>query len=114
MEWDGIDLREYERMDGAKVPESIQSFLVEQGTGSKIKATTTDFTIKGVRLLIPSSPREYQAGDGLIIYSSDERYKLVGEIVYVIPLADDTVHAGIRFLKTKSLDEYLRLIDEYD
>jgi hypothetical protein len=112
MDWDGIDLREYERKEGNFIPECFRNFIVEQGTGNKIKAETTDFSIKGIRLLIPISPKDIQAGDGLIIYPLDESFKLVGEIIYVISLNDSTLYAGIRLLRTKSLYNYIKVIEE--
>lgn len=112
MDWDGIDLREYERKEGNYIPECFRNFIIEQGTGNKIKAETTDFTIKGVRLLIPISQEEINAGDGLIIYPLDESFTLIGETIYVISLNDDTLYAGIRFLKTKSLDKYIKILKE--
>lgn len=114
MDWDGIDLREYERMEGNYIPECFRNFIIEQGTGNKIKAETTDFTIKGIRLLIPIPLEDIQAGDGLIIYPLDESFKLIGEIIYIISLNEETLYAGVRFLRTKSLDNYIRIIEETD
>ncbi|MBN2535878.1 MAG: hypothetical protein JXB88_23560 [Spirochaetales bacterium] len=114
MDWDGLDLREFERIEGHFIPECFKNFIIEQGTGNKIKAETTDFTIKGIRLLIPIPLENIQAGDGLIIYPLDESFKLIGEIIYIISLDDDTLYAGIRFLRTKSLDNYIRIIEETD
>jgi hypothetical protein len=112
MDWDGIDLREFERMEGKFIPTSFKNFFIDQGTGEKIKTETTDFTVKGIRLLIPASSAIFQVGDGLIIYPADEKFKLVGEVIYVAALSKDTLYAGIRFLRTKSLDEYIKILDE--
>jgi hypothetical protein len=112
MDWDGIDLREFERMEGKLIPTSLKNLFIDQGTGEKIKTETTDFTVKGVRLLIPASSAIFQVGDGLIIYPADQKFKLVGEVIYVAALSKDTLYAGIRFLRTKSLDEYIKILDE--
>jgi hypothetical protein len=114
MDLDGIDLREYERIEGSLVPECFRNFLVEQGTGKKIKAETTDITVKGIRLLIPVPEEDIRRGDGLIIYPVDESYKLVGEIIYVVSLGKDILYAGIRFLRTESLQQYISVIDNID
>lgn len=114
MDLDGIDLREYERIDGSLVPESFRNFFIEQGTGKKIKAETTDFTVKGIRLLIPISADKIREGDGLIIYPKDESFKLIGEIVYIVSLGNNILYAGIRFLRTESLQNYVRIIDKID
>ncbi|MBN2442263.1 MAG: hypothetical protein JXJ04_12990 [Spirochaetales bacterium] len=114
MDWDGIDLREYERKEGSLVPECFRNFIIEQGTGKKIKVETTDFTVKGLRLLIPSTRDDIMAGDGLIIYPLDESFKLIGEIVYVVSLNENILYAGIRFLRTKSLENYIKIIEGID
>ncbi|MBN1699827.1 MAG: hypothetical protein JW881_20090 [Spirochaetales bacterium] len=111
MDWDGIDLREFERMEGTLIPSCFRKFIIEQGMGEKIKTETTDFSIKGIRLLIPVTNALFRVGDGLIIYPEDERFKLVGEIIYVAALDNNTLYAGIRFLRTKSLDEYIKIIE---
>jgi len=112
MDWDGIDLREYERLEGNLVPDCFKNFYIEQGTGKKIKVKTTDFTIKGIRLLIPMTSNELQTGDGLIISPVDESYQLIGEVIYVVSVNNDTLCAGIRFLRTKSLSIYIQIIED--
>jgi len=114
MDWDGIDLREYERIEGSLVPACFRNFIIEQGTGNKIKAETTDFSVKGIRLLIKLPAEDFQAGDGLIIYPVDESYKLVGEIIYIVSISESILYAGIRFLRTKSLDNYIKIVEDID
>ena len=112
MDWDGIDLREYERIEGSLVPICFRNFLIDQGTGNKIKAETTDFSVKGIRLLIRLPAEDIQVGDGLIIYPVDESFKLVGEIIYVVSINASILCAGVRFLRTKSLNNYIKIIEE--
>lgn len=114
MDWDGIDLREYERIEGQLVPECFRFFIIEQGTGNKIKAETTDFTVKGLRLLIPQPLEDMQTGDGLIIYPKDESYKLVGEVIYIVSVSDEMFYAGIRFLRTGSLNHYTQIVEKIE
>jgi hypothetical protein len=111
-EWDGTDLREYERLGTDNIPESLRNLCIEQGTGEKIKGETTDFTVKGVRLLIPCSSKEFSNGDGIIIFPEDESFRLVGEIVHIIGLDENTAYAGIRFLNTKSLQKYHKILED--
>jgi hypothetical protein len=111
--WSGTDLREYERIGSENIPDCLKRFCIEQGTGEKIKGETTDFTVKGVRLLIPCSSNEFCNGDGIIIYPEDESFKLVGEIIHIIGLDEKTAYAGIRFLRTKSLVKYHKILEEY-
>jgi hypothetical protein len=112
--WDGPDLREYERISSDNIPDCLKRLCIEQGTGEKLKGETTDFTVKGVRLLIPCSSKEFSNGDGLIIFPEDESFKLVGEIIHIIGLDEKTAYAGIRFLPTKSLKRYHKILEEND
>ncbi len=110
--WEGSDLREYERISSENIPDSLKNLCIEQGTGEKIKGETTDFTVKGVRLLIPCSSKEFANGDGIIIFPEDESFKLIGEIVHIIGLDENTAYAGIRFLHTKSLKKYYKILED--
>lgn len=112
MEWEGKDSREYERIDGELIPECFRYFFIEQGLGNRIKATTTDITVKGIRFLIPAEAGVFSIGDCLIIYPIDKDYKLVGEIIHVIPLGTEKIYFGVKLLKTKSLDEYIKVVEE--
>jgi len=112
--WGGMDLREFERLGSELIPECLRIFYVEQGTGEKIKGETTDFTVKGVRLLLPCSSCDFSNGDGIIISPADGSFSLVGEIVHIIGLDETTSYAGIRFLRTKSLKKYYEILEEND
>jgi len=112
MEWDGKDFREYERIDGELIPECFKFFFIERGFGNKIKAITTDITVKGIRFLIPPEAGIFSVGDCLIIYPLDKDYKLVGEIIHVISLSKEKIYFGVKLLKTKSLDEYIKVVEE--
>ncbi|MBN1413418.1 MAG: PilZ domain-containing protein [Spirochaetales bacterium] len=112
MEWDGEDMREYDRLTGVAIPGNFKSFLIDQGNGELVKAETTDFSVKGVRLLIPLANTNFNSGDGVILVPEDRKFKLVGEIIHSVKIDENTCYAGIKFLKTKSLDEYLMCIKD--
>jgi hypothetical protein len=111
--WNGPDLREYDRIGSENIPDCLKNLCIEQGTGERIRGETTDFTVKGVRLLIPCSSKEFSNGDGLIIFPEDESFRLVGEIIHIIGLDEQTAYAGIRFLRTKSLKKYHKILEEH-
>jgi hypothetical protein len=105
MEWDGEEMREFDRLSGASIPDSIKTFLVDQGKGEVLKAETTDFSIKGIRLLIPVAYTNFHTGDGIILFPGDEKFRLIGEVVHSVKIDEKTCYTGIKFLNSKSLDE---------
>ena len=110
MDYDGIELRELERITGPYIPDCIRIFYVDKGIGNKIRATTTDFTAKGIRLLISSLDDDFQKNESIIIHSEDDNYRLLGEIRHIVRIHDNTTYLGIKFHNMKSLGHYISLI----
>ena len=114
MEFDGIELRELERITEPDIPAGIKKLFIDSGTGDKIEAQTTDFNIKGIRLLIPAEQDQFDHGESIIITPGDNSFRLIGEIRHVVRIDNAVTYLGIKFFQTKSLLDYGKVIDTYD
>jgi hypothetical protein len=112
MEWDGEEMREFDRLSGSSIPEGLKSFLVDQGQGELLKAETTDFSLKGLRLLVPVVQSNMHTGDGIILFPENGKFKLVGEVVHSVKIDDRTCYVGIKLLNSKSLEDYHSMIKD--
>lgn len=113
MEFDGIELRELERIHEPHIPDCIKNFYIDKGIGDKIEAKTTDYTIKGIRLFISSQQNNFTRGEGIIISPEDSSYKLIGEIRHIVQVHNDITYLGIKFYNTASLATYVNLIEKH-
>ena len=111
MEFDGIELRELERIHEPYIPDGIKVLYINKGVGENIEATTTDYTIKGIRLLISSTHDDFERGEGIIITPKDKGYQLIGEIRHIVRVHNNITYLGIKFYTTKSLAVYAHLIE---
>jgi len=111
MDFNGLELRELERITEPHIPEFIRILLIDKGIGSKIEAKTADYSIKGIRLLISTRDHDFQKDESIIIQAADDSFRLVGEIRNIVQIHDNTTYLGIKFHKTRSLEQYIKLID---
>ena len=100
------DLREYIRLEGNQIPESMQTMLIDYGFGDNIPSQVVDFSPKGIRLLVKGAECKVIPHEIIIVTPEKEDFSLVGEVIHIIPSGDDMYYLGILFLKTRSLATY--------
>ncbi|MBN1524325.1 MAG: hypothetical protein JW904_07585 [Spirochaetales bacterium] len=100
------DLREYMRLEGEKIPESMQIMLIDYGFGDNIPSNVVDFSPKGIRVLVEGSQCKVLPHEIIIMTPEKENFSLVGEVIHIIPGGEDKYYLGILFLATRSLETY--------
>ncbi|MBN2739043.1 MAG: PilZ domain-containing protein [Spirochaetales bacterium] len=112
MDWDGIDLREYERLDAKQTPKGLEEFRIDFGDGKLIKSATTDFSVKGLRLIARCSKSEINVGDVIILKPSGFEYSLIGEVVYAFEADETMLYIGIKLHPSRALGNYASEVEK--
>jgi hypothetical protein len=104
------DLREYERLEGDKIPEKLKDFSIDSGLGDKHPASVTDFSPKGIRLLVKDPGFQVSHREVLLLTPAGEPLTLAGEVIHNFPDGSGGHYLGILFLSTKSRQRYREII----
>ena len=107
------DLREFERMNENQIPNTLKTFIIDNGFGQKVSVLTTDFSEKGLRIIIEGK-HNLKPEEVILLETLTGKMQLEGEIRYCLrtKMNSETTYLGIELQKTLSISEYIRLVNE--
>jgi hypothetical protein len=104
------NLREYERLEGEKISDSLKKFSIDSGLGEKIAASVVDFSPKGIRLHVKEKKTNMHSREVILLYPARESMTLAGEIIHIFLDGKGGEYLGILLLPTKSRERYREII----
>ena len=111
MEMPKPNLRQYDRIEGDKIPATMKTMLIDYGYNDNLKSKVIDFSPKGIRLLVDENDCKVLPREILILKPSKEKFSLVGKVIHIIPSGMGKYYLGILFLPTRSHETYRQKIE---
>jgi hypothetical protein len=105
-----------ERRNGSRIPakdlpELLQKFKVDLGTGGLLNTSTVDANRKGISLSVPIHIYKVK-NYNIILHSMDDSFTIKDEIVYIKGISPEESRISIMFSSGSSgLDKYLELLE---
>ena len=94
------------------LPDALKALTMVFDSGEVHPVETFDASTLGLGLIVPV-PREVLAlHPGVMLQAHDQSFRLIGEVVFIIPQGKDTCRAGIQFTQTIAIEGYLSLLPE--
>lgn len=99
------------RIPAKDLPQLLQKFKVDLGTGELLDSVTVDANRNGISLSVPIHIYKVK-NYTIILHSMDESFIIKDEIVYVKGISPEESRISIMFSSTSSgLNKYYELLD---
>lgn len=103
--------RKEERVDVERLPENLQTLIINLNPMEKVRVNLTDASRTGVGFTSDADPSNYIVSTNIILYPNDETYPLFGKIVYAGKRDDNKIRVGVQIKETSALEKYREIID---
>jgi hypothetical protein len=107
---DQIKRRRVERIGQDRLPDHLKKLVLVFDTGEEIAVETFDASTLGLGLSVPRSADAVREHVGVLIRASDHAFRLLGEIVFIIPVGGQACRIGVQFTQTIAVEGYLALL----
>lgn len=110
---DQIKRRRVERIGRDRLPDSLKTLTMIFDTGERYPVETFDASTMGLGLIVPLPEAVMREHLGILLQGEDDSFKLIGEVVFLIPQGEKHCRAGVQFTQTLAIEHYLSLMPEW-
>ena len=107
---ENLKRRRVERIGRERLPECLHSLEMMFASGDRIPVETFDASTLGLGLNVPRSAEVMTQDMGVLLQPNEEDFKLIGEVVFIIPMGPDACRVGVQFTQTIAIEKYLELL----
>jgi hypothetical protein len=107
---DQIKRRRVERIGRDRLPDHLKALVLVFDTGEEIEVETFDASTLGLGLSVPRNVDVVREHVGVLVRAPDHAFRLIGEIVFIIPVGSEACRIGVQFSQTIAVEGYLALL----